>query len=98
MSDNDSTGRQNRPSKKRVVKSLFGIAAILAGVVVTNFIGLPHPHVDPPSIPFPNLPDWVGPTLRWGKFVVLIVIVGLFIAGAIEDDKRDKNDQREELA
>jgi hypothetical protein len=87
-----SNHQHKTPAPKHAAKALLGIAAILAGVVVTHFTGLPHPHVDLPSFSFIDLPGWLGPTLRWGRFAVVGLVVCLFVLGMIEDARSGNDD------
>lgn len=90
------TGMDEQPpdGDSRPVAKVVGGVLTLAVVVAVFFLTrrlTPADLPDLPDLPFPDLPDWLGPILKWGKLVVLAVIGALAVIGQLELRRRRRD-------
>ena len=51
---------------------------------------IPFPDVDLSSIPFPDLPDWVGTVLKVKNVVLIGIVIAVIVAAVVEDNRKKK--------
>jgi hypothetical protein len=66
------------------------IAGWLVAVIVINlFIQvIPWPEIDLSSIPFPDLPDWLGTVLKVKNLVVVGIVIAIVVSAVAEERRK----------
>jgi hypothetical protein len=66
------------------------IAGWLVAVIVINlFIQvIPWPEIDLSSIPFPDLPDWLGTVLKVKNLVVIGIVIAIVVSAVAEERRK----------
>jgi hypothetical protein len=71
----------------RAVTVVLTVAVVAAVFYLTR--GLTRADLpELPNLPLPDLPDWLGPVLRWGRYAVLAAIGALVVLGELERRRR----------
>ena len=67
------------------------IAGWLVAVIVINLLlrVIPWPEIDLSSIPFPDLPDWLGVVLKVKNLVVIGIVIAIILT-AVAEERRSK--------
>jgi len=66
------------------------IAGWLVAVIAINLLiqVIPWPEVDLSSIPFPDLPDWLGTVLKVKNLVVVGIVIAIVVSAVVEERKK----------
>jgi hypothetical protein len=66
------------------------IAGWLVAVIVINLLlrVIPWPELDLSSIPFPDLPDWLGVVLKVKNLVVLGIVIAIIVTAVAEERRK----------
>jgi hypothetical protein len=83
------------PSARRAdhedMRNAQRIAGWLVAVIAINLLIriVPWPEIDLSSIPFPDLPDWLGVVLKVKTLVVIGIVIAI-VATAVAEEHRKK--------
>jgi hypothetical protein len=66
------------------------IAGWLVAVIVINLLiqVIPWPEIDLSSIPFPDLPDWLGTVLKVKNLVVAGIVIAIVVSAVAEERRK----------
>jgi hypothetical protein len=66
------------------------IAGWLVAVIVINLLiqVIPWPEIDLSSIPFPDLPDWLGTVLKVKNLVVVGIVIAIVVSAVAEERRK----------
>jgi hypothetical protein len=66
------------------------IAGWLVAVIVINLLiqVIPWPEIDLSSIPFPDLPDWLGTVLKVKNLVVIGIVIAIVVSAVAEERRK----------
>ncbi len=66
------------------------IAGWVVAVIVVNLLirVIPWPEIDLSSIPFPDLPDWLGTVLKVKNLVVVGIVIAIVVSAVVEERKK----------
>ena len=66
------------------------IAGWLIAVILINLLiqVIPWPEIDLSSIPFPDLPDWLGTVLKVKNLVVIGIVIAIVVGAVVEERKK----------
>jgi hypothetical protein len=66
------------------------IAGWLVAVIVINLLlrVIPWPAIDLSSIPFPDLPDWLGVVLKVKNLIVIGIVIAIIVTAVVEENRK----------
>jgi uncharacterized membrane protein YqhA len=66
------------------------IAGWVVAVIVVNLLirVIPWPEIDLSSIPFPDLPDWLGTVLKVKNLVVIGIVIAIVVTAVVEEQRK----------
>jgi hypothetical protein len=66
------------------------IAGWVVAVIVVNLLirVIPWPAIDLSSIPFPDLPDWLGVVLKVKNLVVIGIVIAIIVTAVVEEQRK----------
>ena len=66
------------------------IAGWLVAVIVINLLirVIPWPEIDLSSIPFPDLPNWLGTVLKVKNLVVIGIVIAIIVSAVVEESRK----------
>jgi uncharacterized membrane protein YqhA len=66
------------------------LAGWLVAVIVINLLiqVIPWPEIDLSSIPFPDLPDWLGTVLKVKNLVVVGIVIAIVVSAVAEERRK----------
>jgi uncharacterized membrane protein YqhA len=66
------------------------LAGWIVAVIVINLLlrVIPWPELDLSSIPFPDLPDWLGVVLKVKNLVVIGIVIAIVVSAVVEEQRK----------
>ena len=66
------------------------IAGWVVAVIVVNLLirVIPWPEFDLSSIPFPDLPRWLGTVVKVKNLIVIGIVVAIVVTAVVEERKK----------
>ena len=66
------------------------LAGFIVAVIAINLLlrVIPFPEVDLSSIPFPDLPDWLGVVLKVKNVILIGIVIAVIVAAVVEDQRK----------